>query len=106
MRLNPLPTPGFYLDFGNALKMLERFEEAVSFYKKAIQLSPNNFLAHLHLAISYSLMGRERDARAEADEVLRINPKFSVDEYAKGTLWKDQSITDKYAKALRKAGLK
>ena len=60
-----------------------RFEEAVSAYKKAIQIAPDNFTAHLGLAATYSLMGREREARAEAAEVLRINPKFSLDYYAR-----------------------
>ena len=31
------------------------------------------------------MMGREEEARSEAAEVLRINPKFSVDAYGKVT---------------------
>ena len=68
-----------------------RFEEAVSAYKKAIQLAPDNIGAHMALAATYSMMGREKEARAEAAEVLRINPKFSVDSYAKILAYKDQS---------------
>jgi hypothetical protein len=53
------------------------------------------------------MMGREKEARAEAAEILRINPKFSVDSYAKGFVgYTDQSETDKYINALRKTGLK
>jgi hypothetical protein len=52
------------------------------------------------------MMGREKDARAEAAEVLRINPKFSLDSLAKILPYKDQSETDKVGNALRKAGLK
>jgi hypothetical protein len=48
------------------------------------------------------MMGHEKEARAEAAEVLRINPKFS----AKMLPYKDQSQTDKVINALRKAGLK
>ena len=51
-------------------------------------------------------MGRESEARSEASEVLRINPKFSLDYYAKYFAFKDQSAEDKYVGALRKAGLK
>ncbi len=52
-------------------------------------------------------MGREKEARAEAEEVLRIDPKFSLDYYAKAVLnFKDPSKNDKVANALRKAGLK
>ena len=35
----------------------ERFEEAVSAYKKAIQVSPNDISAHMHLALTYSYDG-------------------------------------------------
>ena len=52
------------------------------------------------------MMGREKDARAEAAEILRINPKFSVDFYVKILPYKDQSENDKIVNALRKAGLK
>jgi hypothetical protein len=52
------------------------------------------------------MMGREKDARAEAAEVLRINPKFSLDYIAKMLPYKDQSQNDKVINALRKAGLK
>ena len=65
--------------------MTGRFEEAVSAYKKAIQLAPDNIIAHIGLAATYSMMGREKEARAEAAEVLRINPKFSLDYYGKDT---------------------
>ena len=51
-------------------------------------------------------MGREEDARAEAAEVLRINPKFSLDYFAKILPFKDQSVIDTHINALRKAGLK
>jgi hypothetical protein len=52
------------------------------------------------------MMGREKEARAEAAEVLRISPKFSLDYYAKTLGYRDQSETDKIVDALRKAGLK
>jgi hypothetical protein len=51
-------------------------------------------------------MGREKEARDEAEEILRINPKFSLAYIAKVFKYKDQSETDKYLNALRKAGLK
>jgi adenylate cyclase len=95
-----------YRSLGMALRMTGRFEEAVSAYKKAIQLEPDDILTHTQLAVTYSLVGREKEARAEAAEVLRINPKFSVDNYAKKQAFKDQSETDKFVNALRKAGLK
>jgi adenylate cyclase len=106
IRLNPFGPSTLYREFGNALREAGRFEEAVSAYKKAIQLAPDNILAHIALAATYSMMGREKDARAEASEVLRINPKFSLDFWTKTAARKDQSQRDKLINALRKAGLK
>jgi adenylate cyclase len=106
IRLNPFGPSYLYRNFGDALSRAGRFEEAVSAYKKAIQLAPDNFTAHLGLAITYSLMGREKEARAEVAEVLRINPKFSLDSWAKTLRIKDELIKDRTINALRKAGLK
>jgi adenylate cyclase len=107
IRLNPFGFTATYSNFGAALRNTGRFEEAVSAFKKAIQLAPDNFFAHIGLAATYSMMGREKEARAEAAEVLRINPKFSLGNYAK-TLPapQDQSKRDEYINALNKAGLK
>ncbi len=106
IRLNPLGPSYLYLNFGIALRNTGRFEEAVSAIKKAIQIAPNNILAHIGLAATYSMMGHEKEAHAEADEVLRINPKFSLDKYANAAVFKDQSQKEKVFNALRKAGLK
>ncbi len=106
IRLNPFGPIWVYLNFGNALQMTGRFEEAVSAYKKAIQRAPNYIWCHLMLAANYSKMGREKEARAEAAEVLRINPKFSLDFFAKTSLYKEQSVRENTLNALRKVGLK
>ncbi len=105
-RLNPFGPSYLYSDFGFTLQATGRYEEAVSAFKKALQIAPNNFLAHIGLVATYSGMGREKEARAEADEVLRVNPKFSVDSFAKILTNKDQSQSDRLINALRKAGLK
>jgi adenylate cyclase len=106
IRLNPFSTTGTYLHYGHALFGAGRLEEAVSVYKKSIQLSPNNIFAHVRLAATYSMMGREKEAQAEAAEVLKLNPKFLLDSWAKRQNYKDKSVTDNLADALRKAGLK
>jgi len=106
IRLNPFGPVASYLNYGGALVGAGRFEEAVLAYKRVLQRLPDNFLAHLGLAVTYSMMGREQEARAEAAEVLRLNPKFSVDNYAKFLPYKDQARIDRFIDALRKAGLK
>jgi adenylate cyclase len=106
IRLNPLGETGNFLHLAIAYRVTGRFEEAVSEYKKALQRSPDNLFAHLGLAATYVQMDREEEAHAEATEALRINPKFSLDSFAKILPYKDQSAADNYINALRKAGLK
>jgi len=106
IRFHPVGNPGLYNNYGTALRNTGRFEEAVSAYRKALQRSPDNILAHIALAATYSMMGRGQEASAEAAEVLRLNPKFSVDNYARTLPYKDQSRIDQFIDALRKAGLK
>ena len=105
IRLNPFGPSFLYRNFGDALRNTERFEEAVLAYKKAIQIAPDNFLAHVGLAITYSMMGREEEAHAEAEEILRLNPKFSL-EVATKVLPIPRKNRDPCIDALRKAGLK
>jgi len=108
IRLDPFGRTGVYLNLGIALRMTSKFEEAVSALRKAIQRAPDNIIAHYNLAATYSMMGREKEARAEAAEVLRINPKFSLDLWTKRgrQIYKDESEVDKLVDAMRKAGLK
>jgi adenylate cyclase len=106
IRLTPHGPAFVYFSLGHALQMTGRFEEAVSAYKKALKITPENISFHISLAYTYSMMGRAKEARAEAAEVLRINPKFSLDSFSKARPYKDQSEVDKLANALRKAGLK
>jgi TolB-like protein/Tfp pilus assembly protein PilF len=106
VRLNPNAEAYNLSFFGNALMMTGRFEEAVLVLKKALQRAPDFIPARLGLVGTYMRMGREKEARAEADEVLRINPKFSVDYFARTVLvYKDQSVTDRIVNTWRKAGL-
>jgi adenylate cyclase len=107
IRLSPNAPATTFVYLGHALRNAGRFEEAVSEYKKGIQRAPNFIIAHIGLGTTYSLMGREEEARAEAEEVLRINPKFSLDYFARSSApYKDQSEIDKVVNAMRKAGLK
>jgi adenylate cyclase len=107
IRLNPNISGITFVMLGHALRNAGRFEEAVPAYKKGIQRAPDYIVAHIGLGTAYSLMGREKEARAEAEEILRINPKFSLDYFAKtGAPYKDQSQIDIIINAMRKAGLK
>jgi adenylate cyclase len=109
IRLNPRGTSTItYGMFGAALWRAERFEEAVSAYKTAIQRAPNNISAHCGLASVYIWLGREKEARAEVEEVLRLNPKYSLEVHGKylDNMYVNQAQNKRQIDALREAGLK
>jgi adenylate cyclase len=107
LRLSPVPVHSQVLGMlATSYRMLDQYEEAIATYRKVLQIyGPDHLLAHLGLAATYALMDREKEARAEGAEVLRIDPKFSLERYIKGLPF-DQSQKDRMAGALRKAGLK
>jgi tetratricopeptide (TPR) repeat protein len=108
LRLSPVPIKSGVLgNMRHAYRQLGHYEEAVATYKKLLQLyGPDDMVGHLGLAGTYALMGREKEARSEAAEVLRIDPKFSLERYTKIMPFKSQAMIDNVVEPLRKARLK
>jgi len=106
IRLEPF-TPGIYYDnLGGAYRDAGQCDEAISAYEEALRRASSNFRTHAGATAAYSICGREEEARAAAAEVLRINPDFSCDSYAKSLFYKNQADIDLIIVALRRAGLK
>jgi adenylate cyclase len=106
IRLNPMPPTNYLFGLGMAYSWTGQYEEAIKWCKKAVRQDPDSFLTRLMMTQVYSLSGREEEARAEAAEVLRINPKFSVDKWEKASTVKKKTEKERSMAALRKAGLK
>jgi adenylate cyclase len=105
IRLNPMPPSYYFLILGHCYRGLERFEEALGFYEKAVEVAPNSVFAHLGFAVTYIYMGREQEARTSALKVLRIDPDFSVNAIKKASPSKDRKGLKRFYEAARKAGL-
>jgi adenylate cyclase len=71
-----------------------------------LQQFPNFLVSHLYLADIYSHLGREIEAQAAAAEVLRLNPKFSLEVHKQRVPVKDPTTLERHIAALKKAGLK
>ena len=106
IRLNPIPPSIYYQGLANSYCLTGQYGKAITAGKKAIHIQPNNQIAHAFLAVAYSLGGREEDAQLVAKEVLRINPKFSVDYWAKTIPYKNPGDRELMISGLLKAGLK
>ena len=101
------PASAFYWCLGISSHMMGQYEEAIAAFKKAISPWPDYVFGHVGLTASYSLAGRMEEAGAEAAEVLRINPKFSLEDIAKNGYFNyKRADKERFINALRKAGLK
>jgi len=106
IRLNPIPPATYFLFLGNAYQLAGMYEESIVAYKKVLNRNPDHLFAHLRLAATYILIDREKEARTEASEVLRIDPKFSIEPFAKRVSYKNQADLELLLSSLRRAGLK
>ncbi len=80
-------------------------EKAIEASKKSLQREPKYQFPYIHMTVSYIRLGREEEARAAAAELLKVNPKFSLERYAK-MLPFTKPVADRVIEDLRKAGLK
>ena len=102
-----MPDTEFYMTLGLSHLMMEQYKKAITAFKKAINLWPDYLYAHIGLTASYSMTDRMEEARAEAAEVLRINPKITLEDSLKnGYFISKKADKERFINVLRKAGLK
>jgi adenylate cyclase len=106
MRLNPIPSATHLNVLAEAYYILGRYEDAIEVFQQVLKRSPNNLFAHTELTAAYSTLGREEEARHQAEELLRLDPSFSLDEWAETIFNKNEAQAEQYIANLRKAGLK
>src|SRR5713226_3987024 len=106
VRLNPRH-PGYRLIVvAGAYMYMGRFEEARSTFEQALVTQPNDPAMHMWLAVVDVELGRNDDARAEAAEVLRLSPHYSLVTWQQVYQYKDPALPERWLADLRKAGLK
>jgi TolB-like protein len=105
MRLNPYYPTLYLFHLGNAYYLAGRHEEAIAALKRVLARTPDFLGAHAVLAVVYSELGRLEEAQAEAAEVLRINPSFSLEVWRQNLPHKEAEV-ERMLAGLRKAGLK
>jgi adenylate cyclase len=105
MRLSPFYPPWYLSHLGLSYHLTGQYEEAIETLKKGVERRPNVAFPHVRLVAVYSDLGREQDAQAQAAEVLKIQPDFSIESYARANPFKDTAAIEYRKELLRKAGL-
>ena len=106
MRLSPIPPYLCLQILAHCYYLTGQYEEAIALQRRILQKEPNQLPTQVGLTAALIQAGKEDEARAEAAKVLRIDPNFSVESFARRFPAKDQKVIDDFISALRKAGLK
>jgi len=106
MRLNPNFRPWYPHGLGKAYHVTGQTDKATEWYKVAVTKAPKWVNPHVDLVTIYASLGREEEMRAEAAEILRLKPKFTVKKYMEtASLPKDPKFGQHQREMLIKAGL-
>ena len=106
LRLKPLVQDDHLASVGIAYAITGRYEEAQAPLQRYLARYPNYLPTHLTLAFVDSELGQDIEAQREVTEVLRLNPKFSLEAQKQRMPISDPETLERYIAALRKAGLK
>jgi adenylate cyclase len=106
IRLNPIPPNWYEFVLGEAYCLAGQHEKALAAYEQVLQRYPDDIRSLIGSAITYSLLGREKEAHAQAAQILRMEPKFHVESFAKTLPFKNKADAELILDSLYKAGLK
>jgi adenylate cyclase len=106
MRLDPKCEAWVAYALPSSYFWLRRYDDAIDALHDVVRRNPNYLPAHTGLAAVYAELGREKEAQAEAAEVLRINPNYNLELLRRRVPYKNEADMDRLIAALQKAGLK
>jgi adenylate cyclase len=85
--------------------MLKRYTDALPLLRECVSRSPNYRAGRTWLAATYAQLGQLEEARGQAAEVLRLDPKFTICKLRKLAGFKHARDAEHYFDALRKSGM-
>jgi adenylate cyclase len=104
--LNPIPPNWYLFSLGEAYCLAGQPEKAIAAYEKVLHHYPDDIRALIGSASTYSLLGREKEARAQAAKILRMEPNFHLESFVKTLPFKNNADAEFLFSSLSKAGLK
>lgn len=104
IRLHPLYPSNYPFHVGQAYYILKRYAEAIQAFRGGLQSNPTSERLHVWLAAAYAQSGNRQEAEWEVDQVLTLNPHFSLERIKQATPFKNSEDLERFLEGLRKAG--
>jgi adenylate cyclase len=106
LRVDPFALPMAHGFLGLAYLMLRKYSEALTPLREFVSQSPNHRHGRIWLAAAYAHLGQLAEARAQAAQILRLDPQFvTAGTFRKMTTFWRPEDAEHIADGLRKAGL-
>jgi adenylate cyclase len=109
LRLAPFRPVNYVLQLGGSLLGNAQYDKSIPLLKEVIDRSPQSFYAYLAykwLTAAYELSDRHVDANLAAQNVMRMNPNFSLENESRLSPAKEGPFKQRMMNAYRDAGLK
>jgi TolB-like protein len=105
LRLSPLDPLawGAHLALGHAALIEDRFDDALSFFDRAINLNPQVGFMHANRAIALALAGRATEAGPSVAKTLEVDPSFRFGLVI--PMIRNPDFAEKWGRGARLAGL-
>jgi arylsulfatase A-like enzyme/Tfp pilus assembly protein PilF len=92
-----------WFNLGNAYSRVGRYEEAIPYFRKALELKPDYDLPVINMANAYRRLGRDDAALAGYEHYLTIDPKNAHVRYQVGEIYLDRGDVPRAEQNFRQA---
>jgi adenylate cyclase len=106
LRLAPLRPIVYVNNLAASYIGTKQYDKAILLWNETIERNPDYLFAYLGLTAAYEWSGNHERARWAAENVMRVNPEFSISVEEKMSPIKNEDSKKRYFDALRSAGLK
>jgi len=105
MQINPHHPYNYTFHLGQAYYILGRYQEAINAFQQGVASNPAAERLHVWLAAAYAQLGETDSAEWETQQVLTLNPDFSLQRIEETYPSTDPADRKRFIDSLRRAGL-
>ena len=106
LRLNPLRPLPYVNNLAWSCLGNKQYDRAILLWTETLERNPDYLFAFMGLTAAYELSGNKEKARWAAENLMRVNPKFSIAVEEKMFPLKDEAFRKRLFEAYRSAGLR
>src|SRR5271166_5836582 len=78
-----------YRQHAAELSRAKSWDDAITNYRKALEIEPNDSVTHYNLALALKYKGDTREALKEFQSAVKLRPKWAEAHYGLGAVWYD-----------------